>query len=158
MTQTILKSPGKTYSVPSKKHQVYLASPWFTPDQAERLTNMENLLDRLGVTYFSPRKNIVCPPTATAEQRKAAFKQNEDGIQQAELVLAITDTKDVGTIWEMGYAHGINVPVIGVALTLGDAPFNLMLAESCLTTCRTMEEVEEFFTTGKTNYYQGEIE
>lgn len=140
------------------KHKFYLASPWFNEEQAKRLTEVENLLDQHNVSYFSPRKNIVCPPNATPELRKEAFTANERGIENAEYVLAITDGKDVGTIWEMGYAHGVGTPVVGVALTLGDKPFNLMLAESCIATCRTMEEVEDFIVNERAKYFEGIIE
>jgi len=140
------------------KHDVYIASPFFKPDQIERVQLVEDLLDRLGITYFSPRKVLVCPPDATEEQRKKTFKGNHDGILQSRAVIAITDGKDVGTIWEMGVAYQAGVPVIGVALTLGDKPFNLMLSESCYSTCRTIEELEKTLTDGSEIYYEGKIE
>ena len=36
----------------------------------------------------------------------------------------------MGTIWEAGYAFGINKPIIYFAETLGNNQFNLMLAQS----------------------------
>lgn len=141
-----------------KKHSVYLASPFFKPDQIKRVELVENLLEEAGYSYFSPRKELVCPPNATDEQRKITFKGNHDGILNSEMVIAITDGKDVGTIWEMGVAFEAGIPVIGVALTLGDAPFNLMLSESCYAVCRTKDELEGFLENGKSSYYQGEIE
>jgi|SRR5699024_275095 len=141
-----------------KKHSVYLASPFFTPEQLERVELVENMLEEFGFSYFSPRKELVCPPDATDEVRKKTFKGNHDGILDAEMVIAITDGKDVGTIWEMGVAFEAGIPVIGVALTLGKAPFNLMLSESCYTTVRTPEELRDFLENGTSIYYQGEIE
>lgn len=141
-----------------KKHNVYLASPFFNPEQLERVEMIENLMEEHGYTYFSPRQELVCPPTATEEQRRTTFQGNHNGILNAEMVLAVTDGKDVGTIWEMGVAFEAGVPVVGIALTLGDKPFNLMLSESCYTTIRTKEELEEFLKTNKATYYQGEIE
>ena len=141
-----------------KKHHVYIAAPFFNPDQITRVQAIEYLLEKHGFTYFSPRKEVVCPPTATNEQRREAFLSNDRGIREAEFLIAITDDKDVGTMWEMGLAYAVETPVVGVALTLGNAPFNLMLAESCETTCRTLDEVEQYLTSGKKNYYQGEIE
>ena len=141
-----------------KKHNVYLASPFFRPDQVERVELVENLLEEYNYSYFSPRKELVCPPNATHKQRKKTFKGNHDGIIDAEMVIAITDGKDVGTIWEMGVAYEAGVPVIGVALTLGDNPFNLMLSESCFTTIRTIDELEKFLDMNEAVYYEGEIE
>lgn len=141
-----------------KRHNVYLASPFFRPDQIERVEEVEKLLEKHGFTYFSPRKELVCPPNAGDGLRKKTFEGNHNGILDADMVIAITDGKDVGTIWEMGVAYQAGVPVIGVALTLGDAPFNLMLSESCSSTCRTMKELEKTLTEGTEFYYQGDIE
>ena len=141
-----------------KKHSVYLASPFFRPDQIERVELVEKLLEKYGYSYFSPRKELVCPPNATEEVRKKTFEGNHNGILNAEMVIAITDGKDVGTIWEMGVAYQANIPVIGVAFTLGDNPFNLMLSESCFTTVKTPEELEDFLINNTRIYYQGEIE
>ena len=44
--------------------------------------------------------------------------------------MAITDEKDIGTIWEAGYAYGIGKEVVYYAETLGNNPFNIMLSES----------------------------
>ena len=142
----------------TKKHNVYIASPFFNPNQLTRVSLIETLLEKLDMTYFSPRKELVCPPNATNEQRKETFLGNKKGMLEADLVIAVTDDKDPGTIWEMGYAYANNIPVIGVAFTLGDNPFNLMLSESCTSTCRTIEEVENSIVIGKSYYYQGLIE
>ena len=159
MTTTVVTTPAKSQILKDgKKHHVYIAAPFFSPDQITRVQAIEYLLEKHGLTYFSPRKEIVCPPTATQEQRREAFLSNDQGIQEAEMVIAITDGKDVGTMWEMGLAYASNIPVVGVALTLGNAPFNLMLSESCTTTCKTLDEVEEFITDGRIIYYEGEIE
>ena len=44
--------------------------------------------------------------------------------------MAITDEKDIGTIWEAGYAYGIGKEIVYYAETLGDNPFNVMLGKS----------------------------
>ena len=58
------------------------------------------------------------------------FNDNCNAIKSSRAVFAVTDGKDVGTIWEAGYAHGIGKPVVYYAETLGDNLFNLMLAQS----------------------------
>lgn len=141
-----------------KKHHVYVASPFFNPNQITRVALVETLLEKLGYTYFSPRKELVCPPNASDEVRKQTFLSNEEGIKNAEMVIAITDDKDPGTIWEMGCAYANDIPVIGVAFTLGNMPFNLMLSESCVSTCKTVEELERTLVNDERIYYQGLIE
>ena len=44
--------------------------------------------------------------------------------------MAITDEKDIGTIWEAGYAYGIGKEIVYYAETLGNNPFNVMLGKS----------------------------
>lgn len=83
---------------------------------------------------------------------------NVRGIEESELVIAITDDKDMGTIFEAGHAYASGVPVIYVAFTLGkDGMFNLMLAESGKAACKTVEELEAAIL-GQEIYYEGLIE
>ena len=141
-----------------KKHHFYLASPFFNPDQITRVALVETLLEKHGYTYFSPRKQSAIGSIADPEVRKEAFKKNVDGIEEAEAIIAITDGKDVGTIFEAGYAYGKNIPIIYVAFTLGkDGQFNLMLSESAKSTSTTIEDLEKSIL-GEEIYYMGLIE
>lgn len=143
---------------PGKKHHCYVAAPFFNPDQITRVALVETLLEKHGFTYFSPRKELVCPPNATDQQRKETFEGNENGIKDAEFLVAITDGKDMGTIWEAGVAYALNIPVIYVAFTLGkDGMFNLMLAESGVAACKTVEELERAIL-GENIRFEGFIE
>ncbi|PHE70559.1 nucleoside 2-deoxyribosyltransferase [Bacillus wiedmannii] len=142
----------------SKKHHCYVAAPFFNPDQITRVALVETLLEKHGFTYFSPRKELVCPPNATDQQRKETFEGNENGIKDAEFLVAITDGKDMGTIWEAGVAYALGIPVIYVAFTLGkDGMFNLMLAESGVAACKTVEELERAIL-GENIRFEGFIE
>lgn len=112
------------------KYDVYLASPFFNDEQVEREEHVKKALRKAGLTVFSPKENCYLPPTASETARDAVFKQNCDAIKACKAVFAITDGKDIGTIWEAGYAYGIGTPVIYYAETLGKRGFNLMLAQS----------------------------
>lgn len=143
---------------PGKKHHVYIAAPFFNPDQITRVALVETLLEKHGFTYFSPRKQSAIGPISSPDVRKKAFEMNVQGIEEAEFLIAITDGKDMGTIFEAGHAFASNIPVIYVAFTLGkDGMFNLMLAESGIAACRTVEELEAAIL-GQEIYYEGLIE
>lgn len=149
--------PTKTLQE-SKKHHCYIAAPFFNPDQITRVALVETLLEKHGFTYFSPRKQSAIGPISDHDVRKAAFKMNVDGIDDAEFLIAITDGKDMGTVFEAGHAYATNIPIIYVAFTLGkDGMFNLMLSESGVAACRTVEELEAAML-GKEIYYEGFIE
>lgn len=113
-----------------KQYDLYLASPFFTPVQVEREEFVKTKLRDEGFRVFSPKENCFLPPDANLSDQKSVFEQNCDAIKSCSAVFAITDGKDIGTIWEAGYAYGIGTPVIYFAETLGDNGFNLMLAQS----------------------------
>lgn len=121
----IMKRSGASVS-----YDFYLASPFFRPDQVEREERIKEKLRSLGYKVFSPKEACFLQSDAEISSQEAVFKANCDAIKDATAVFAITDTKDMGTIWEAGYAYGIKKPVIYFAETLGDNQFNLMLAQS----------------------------
>ena len=94
-----------------------------------------------------------------------AFLGNLKAINEADVIVAITDGKDMGTIWESGYAFARKKPIIYYAETLGNNQFNLMLAKSGVAVCRNQTELkialrrEETYEVKDTyDAYQGEIE
>ena len=112
------------------EYDFYLASPFFKDRQIQREEAVKNLLRNEGYTVYSPRENGVLTPDATDEVRTKIFKENCEAIQKSHRILAITDEKDIGTIWEAGYAYGIGKEVVYYAETLGSNPFNVMLGKS----------------------------
>ena len=114
----------------SNDYDLYFASPFFTPEQIEREERMISHLRQLGFTVFSPKENCNLGSKSSQEDRQKTFLENCQAIKKSRGVFAVTDGKDMGTIWEAGYAYGINKPVIYFAETLGDNQFNLMLAQS----------------------------
>ena len=112
------------------EYDFYLASPFFKDSQIQREEAVKNALRNEGYTVYSPRENGVLTPDATDEVRTKIFKENCEAIQKSHRILAITDEKDIGTIWEAGYAYGIGKEVVYYAETLGNNPFNVMLGKS----------------------------
>lgn len=111
-------------------YDFYLASPFFRPDQVEREERVKEKLRELGYKVFSPKEACFLNSDADLTDQGLVFASNCEAIQKATAIFAITDTKDMGTIWEAGYAFGINKPIIYFAETLGNNQFNLMLAQS----------------------------
>ena len=112
------------------EYDFYLASPFFKDTQIQREEAVKNALRYEGYTVYSPRENGILTPDATDEVRTKIFKENCEAIQKSHRILAITDEKDIGTIWEAGYAYGIGKEIVYYAETLGDNPFNVMLGKS----------------------------
>lgn len=114
----------------SKKYDFYLASPFFNEDQIEREERIKSLLRTYGYKVYSPREHGVVGSLSDSVAVQETFNSNVEVINDSKKVLAITDRKDMGTIWEAGYAYGKGIPIVYYAETLGDNPFNIMLSES----------------------------
>ena len=109
--------------------KLYLASPFFNAEQVEREERLKKKLRSLGFEVFSPKENCFCPPDASQELRKKTFEDNICNIDNCDAVFVITNGKDMGTIFEAGYAYGIHKPIIYFCEGL-TSQFNLMLAQS----------------------------
>ena len=112
------------------EYDFYLASPFFKDSQIQREEIVKMVLREHGYKVYSPKENGVLTPDATDEVRTKIFKENCEAIQKSHRILAITDEKDIGTIWEAGYAYGIGKEIVYYAETLGNNPFNVMLGKS----------------------------
>ena len=125
--------------------KVYLAAGWFNPTQEQELTKLEEIFDSRS-DYFelaSPRRIFVCPPGAPNEVQNATFYGNLEHIQAADFLLVNTRDKDIGTIWEAGYAYACKKPIIYFCAGLPEnAKFNLMLARSGVKVCTSFLQLE----------------
>ena len=111
-------------------YNLYFASPFFNPEQVMREEEIKHLLRKLSFRIYSPKEKCFLKPDANFVDQKKVFMDNCSAIKRSMAVFVITDGKDMGTIWEAGYAYGINKPILYFAETLGDKGFNLMLAQS----------------------------
>ena len=140
--------------------KLYLASPFFNDEQVEREERIKKKLRDLGITVLSPKEFCFCPPDASDELREKVFADNINHINEADAVFAITNGKDMGTIFEAGYAYAINKPIIYFCEGLS-GQFNLMLAQSgriVLTDDSfTLENIQSALN-GSRVKFEGEIE
>ena len=154
-----------------KNMKVYFASPWFNPDQAEREERVKNKLRSLGFNIWSPKDNCVCSPIDDEEIRQKVFGDNVYNIETCDILFAITDGKDMGTIWEAGFANGINymlkptdrrIIIIYYCETLGpNGQFNLMLAQSgdiVITKFKDLNKLPDLIREGEGLAYAGIVE
>ena len=129
------------------KKRVYLAAGWFNPVQAKELDALEKIFDDREdwISLSSPRRIFVCPPNAPKHVQDATFSGNLEHIEKADFLLVNTRDKDIGTIWEAGYAYAHNRPIVYFCAGLPKgAKFNLMLARSGVKVCTSFEELEDY--------------
>lgn len=157
-----------------KSMKVYFASPWFNNEQAEREERVKGRLRELGFNVWSPKDNCVCSPIANEETRKKVFSDNVENIKSCNIIFAITDGKDMGTIWEAGFANGYNeamkesetsfkpIIIVYYCETLGPkGQFNLMLAQSgdiVITSFEDLDKLPKIIEKGEKLAYAGIVE
>ena len=126
--------------------KIYLAAGWFNPAQAEELTKLEEICDsRDWLDLASPRRIFVCPPNAPKDVQDATFDGNLHHIKTADFLIVNTRDKDIGTIWEAGFAFAHKKPIIYFCAGLpAGAKFNLMLARSGIKVCTSLENLEDY--------------
>ena len=126
----------------NKKYDFYLASPFFNEKQVERMETVLSILRINGNFVFAPYENSVVENQnlQNPEYRKRIFTKNIEAIKASRMVLAITNDKDMGTLFEAGYAYALGMPVVYLAEE-PDGPFNLMLSESGIGVYTSMTEL-----------------
>jgi nucleoside 2-deoxyribosyltransferase len=131
----------------SRPLKIYLAGGWFTPAQERTLNYLEEALSRYPNKFvvFSPRKaTLILPGTqVTDEVRKKVFSKNLEEIEGCDLIIASTEDKDMGTLFECGYGYAKGKPIIYVNFSIGNKPFNLMLQESGIAVAKDRETFEK---------------
>jgi hypothetical protein len=87
---------------------VYLAAPFFTIAERWLVDLCRSALLDLGSKVFSPLHDIGWgPPEFVAPA-------DLEGLRQADSVLALLDGLDSGTVYEVGHAAALGIPVVGL--------------------------------------------
>lgn len=111
--------------------KIYLAGPFFNEEQEERIDYIEGLLEKHHCDVFSPRQASKITKGCSQQDMIDTFNGNVDHIDNADLVLAILDGNDTGTMFEVGYAFAKDIPTLYFNETRPeDKGPNLMLALS----------------------------
>lgn len=89
-----------------KRPRVYLAGPFFTLAQLWLIEQARRDLHSMGMDVFSPYHDV---GHGRAED---VVKLDLNGIDNADIVFAICDGMDPGTVYEIGYARAKDKPVV----------------------------------------------
>lgn len=102
--------------------RVYLAGPFFTLAERWLIESCRNFLLELGATVFSPIHDVGSGTDEVAPQ-------DLEGLESADVVFALFDSWDPGTVFEAGWATKKGTPVVGMVTNM-DAHETTMLAGS----------------------------
>lgn len=92
---------------------VYLAGPFFNDAQVAEIQSVEEMLKEAGFTFFSPRLECRYKPGDDPIVADRAFWLNIYHVTTCKFVMACLSWPDVGTGWELGYAHAKGTPRLG---------------------------------------------
>jgi len=118
-----------------KKVKIYLGGGWFNDKQKEIIDFIEtSIFNYPSLQVFSPRRetSIKEGTVPTSGEKKRVFTDNLNAISNSDLMIASTEGKDMGTLFECGYAYANNIPIIYVYFTDNPLGFNLMLSQSSI--------------------------
>lgn len=108
----------------------YIAAPFFTDAQVSIVEDIKSLLSEKEIDFTSPKDDFMFNPKADDPQ--SVIDWNCDKIRDSDIVVVVTDGKDVGTMWEAGFAYSSSKSIIYVWVEhVGpEAKFNIMLAQT----------------------------
>jgi sugar/nucleoside kinase (ribokinase family)/nucleoside 2-deoxyribosyltransferase len=123
---------------------VYLAGPWFTVAEALLIEELEAMLDNLGMDVLSPRRDIgELSADATPAEILDIGRRDYEAIDACQLVVAVLDGNDPGTLMEVGYAAKAAKPIIGLSSGLGTGAQPMREAAGVRVVATIPELVEE---------------
>jgi nucleoside 2-deoxyribosyltransferase len=105
---------------------VYLAGPFFTLAQLWLVEQARADLTAMGLRVFSPYHDV---GHGSAED---VVMLDLAGIDTADLVFAIGDGMDSGTVYEIGYARAKGKPVVMYAENESDENKKMMRGSGCV--------------------------
>lgn len=91
---------------PLERNQVYLAGPFFTMAERWLIDQSRQHLSDQGFHVFSPFHDVGFGPAADV------VPKDIDAIHKCDVVFAVVDGLDSGTLFEVGYARAIGKPVV----------------------------------------------
>ena len=144
------REPGrkreKAYSRKRRRYDFYVAGPFFNPEQVASMERLEHVLDTHGKTMFRPRFASDIAEVGPA----GCFDDDVNGICASKAVIANLMDEDSGTMFEIGFAHSLGIPVYAYREGLRDGDsINLMIAQSVRAVFSSSDDLAWYLETGE---------
>ena len=122
--------------------RVYLAGPFFNRRQIQLVKTFEVILAGKGLKVYSPRKHQSEAPRNSMKWRRQTFASDVRAIRRADIVFAVYNGEDSGTMWEIGRACSMRKPIL--IFNSREKRVNLMIAQSLHAYLDSVEKVEVY--------------
>lgn len=113
------------YLISEYKPKIYLAGPFFNLSQLWIVDEVRKAFGEMGMDVFSPLHRV---GRGNAEQ---VVEPDLKGIDDCDVVYAVADNLDSGTIFEVGYAISKNKPVVVYAENETEESLKMMVGTGC---------------------------
>ena len=128
-------------------NRCYIASGWFSPEWLEELESIKGVLDDHSLQYFSPKDENLCDEDSDVGFQDQVFEGNIKGMEACDWMICNTRNKDMGSIFEAGYFHKLDKPIVYFCAGLPEgAKFNLMLAASGIAVCTSLSSLDDYLS------------
>ncbi|MCW5260593.1 nucleoside 2-deoxyribosyltransferase [Verminephrobacter eiseniae] len=117
---------------------VYLAGPFFTLAQLWQVEEARDNLLSMGLGVFSPYHDV---GLGSAED---VVSVDLEAVERTDLVFAICDGLDSGTIYEIGFARALDKPVVVYCENEGEENLKMMAGSEC---CLVTDYVSAIYET-----------
>ena len=104
---------------------IYLAGPFFDIGQRWLVEESFSLLKELGASVFSPVHEVGPGPASYVAPKDI------EGLEASDVVFAILNGLDPGTIFEIGYAIKKAIPVVALAQNVKEEDLKMIVGTGC---------------------------
>jgi nucleoside 2-deoxyribosyltransferase len=112
--------------------KIYLAGPFFNMSERWLINELKNILTDFGNEVFSPFHEIGLSHDSLESQAVSDIVIRDlDAIREADLVFAVLNGLDAGTIFEIGYAKSLGKNVIVLAENVSSNDLTMLVGSGC---------------------------
>lgn len=106
--------------------RIYVAGPFFNLGELWMVEEVRGRLMDMGVEVFSPLHDVGRGPASEVTRRDL------EGLDACDVVLAILNGGDAGTIFEVGYAVARGKPVVALAQNVREEDLKMPVGSGCV--------------------------
>jgi nucleoside 2-deoxyribosyltransferase len=112
-------------AAPKTDQSVYLAGPFFATATRWLVAESFRVLTDFGLDVFSPFHHVGMGTSA------AVARKDLEALSRCSLVYALVDGVDAGTLFEVGYARALKIPLVALAETESDSSLTMLVGSGC---------------------------
>lgn len=123
----VAEDPSSLVEATLAKGRVYLAGPFFNISQRWLIEESRRLLLQMGLEVFSPIHDVGSGPGEVVGPADLA------AVDSCDVMFAILDGLDPGTVFEVGYARARGKPVYALAQSVSNEDLKMIIGSDCRT-------------------------